>query len=187
MSSPEAAKNYGSEGYAQAPQQHPTNLLRKSWIELLSRWHWQWFCTFTFDPEKHRSRNGSIHPEKAAGAFTYFFHNLNSELFGKNWKRRGEGVFFVRTLEPHKSGVLHIHALVGGLGDSIAVELRVYWERWWRSEYGLARIEPPKSAGAVQAYCTKHVVKGCDIELSDTLKRHAAPNPGLDLSRGRIK
>ncbi len=117
----------------------------------------------------------------------HFINNLNSELFGKNWKRRGDGVFFVLALEPHKSNVLHMHALLGAVTDLNNMALRVHWKEWWYREFGIARIEQPKDAGDVQGYCTKYVVKGGDINLSDTLERHAAFQPGLDLRRGRTK
>lgn len=151
----------------------PLQRLRQGWVDFLGRWPWHWFCTFTFDPRHSNSPRGLVHPEKALKAFGLFVNNLNCELFGQNWKRRGDGVYFVIALEPHKSGILHIHALPGSSVDLNAMALRVTWKEWWFQHFGIAGIEKPKDAGDVQGYCSKYVIKGGELEISANLKSMA--------------
>lgn len=163
------------------PQLHPIRRLQNGWVCFLSRWTWDWFCTFTFDPKKHSSPNGLIHPEKATKAFRLFVHELNTRLYGKNWKRRDESVHFALAVEFHKSGVIHMHALIGAERDLNEVARRMEMKEWWYENFGIARIEKPDDAGDVQAYCSKYVVKGGEIVLSDNL-RSTVRQMGLDLA-----
>jgi hypothetical protein len=160
--------------------------LRLAWIEFLGRWDWHWFCTFTFDPKHARTPQGLVHPEKTIKAYRFFVNSLDCSLFGKNWKRHGEGVFSVLALEPHKSGIVHLHALMGAVVNLNEVAMRVEWKEWWFKHFGIARIEEPKDAGDVGGYCTKYVSKGGELVLSDSL-RPMAVQRGLDLRSGRIK
>ncbi len=171
---------------ALAPIVHRVTALHQAYVELLSRFEWHWFCTFTFDPKKHSSPNGFIHPEKAFKAVMLFIHKLNSAIYGKNWKRRGDGVHWAIALEYHKSGILHLHALIGDVRNLNEIASRVGWKEWWYREFGIARIEEPKDAGGVQGYCTKYVVKGGEIELSSNLVNRAS-QLGLGLRGGRTK
>jgi hypothetical protein len=119
----------------------PLQQLRQGWVDFLGRWEWHWFCTLTFDPERSNSPNGSVHPEKALKCFRRFVNELNCTLFGKNWKRRGEGVYWVVALEPHKSGLLHIHALVGASVNLNDALYRSTWKEWWYQQFGRAKVE----------------------------------------------
>lgn len=174
----------GSAAPPAAPLGHPVARLRQGWVEFLGRWQWDWFCTFTFDPAKHSSPNGMVHPEKGVKAFRLFVNELNCELYGRNWKRRDEGVHYALALEFHKSGILHLHALVGAERDLNEVALRTAWKEWWYEHFGIARIERPNDSNNVRGYCSKYVAKGGDLLLSENL-RFTVRQESLGLSRGR--
>ena len=113
-------------------------------------------------------------------------NDLNRTLFGKRWKQHGDGVHYAVALERHKSGILHLHALIGSKENLNTSASRVDWKEWWYRNFGIARIEEPTEQNGVAAYCTKYVVKGGEIELSDNLATRFR-QLGLGLSGGRTK
>lgn len=143
--------------------------ISQSWSVFLSRYKWDWFCTFTF--------REPVHPERAAKAFRYFCNRLNTEIHGANWRRRRDGgVFWVRALEYQKRDVIHYHALMGDVEDLNARTRRLYWMDWWNApqHFGYAKIELPNGHGAVANYVAKYVAKGGEIDVSENLRSYAA-------------
>lgn len=154
--------------------------LSAAWAELLSREWWQWFGTFTFSPTRWLVRGGrrievdryhplrGVHPEAAAKAWRWYVHELNASLYGKNWKRRGDGgVVWVCGQEFHKSGKVHFHALLGAPNmDLNAAASRYVWHETWFREFGRNQIEQPSCQGDVAAYVSKYVAKDGEILFS---------------------
>ena len=138
---------------------------------------WDWFATLTFRSE--------VHPESADKRYRVWCSKINRELFGNRWWKRGRGVRWIRALELQRRGVIHFHVLLGapGLGDL----RRLRWMDVWDDLAGWARIEPPRSAGAVRRYCAKYVVKGGEIDIGGALPRAASrptwPGRGPVLNR----
>lgn len=174
-----AASCESSTGAASVPSAAaPPHPLADAWCEFLSRWPWDWFTTHTF--------RFAAHPERADKVFRVWISKLNRELYGVRWHRRSGGLWWARASEPHKSGRLHFHALVGGPG--LADVHRPDWMdcnakkrgipkcgRCWYCLAGFARIEPPNSSGAVRAYCSKYVTKGGLIDLGGPLRSALYP------------
>ncbi len=145
--------NY-SETY-EARQAH-----RQSWIDFINHWSWNWFCTFTF-------RGDSVHPEKADKLFRVFISKINRALYGSRWYKHGQGVKWIRAIEMQRRGVIHYHALIGGVGVEDLRRLTYMDE--WDDMAGYARIEPIDSAEAVIAYISKYVLKDGEIDLGGPL------------------
>ncbi len=139
-----------------------------AWVDYLSQWEWDWFCTLTFRNE--------VHPEAAAKRFAVFVSKINRAMFGPRWWKKGDGARWVRALEYQRRGVIHYHALLGGVGLS---EMRRFqWIHTWHELAGYARIEPPRDGRAVHRYCSKYVAKGGEIDIGGPLG--VSPQQSLD-------
>lgn len=140
------------------PEPFSTNPIAVGWGEFLGRYKWDWFGTFTFRTE--------IHPEAADKRFRVWVSKLNRRLYGVRWYKHDRGVRWARALEMQRRDVIHYHALVGGNG-LVDVPRLPYMEEWNKLA-GYARIEPPRDSGAVNAYCSKYIVKGGEIDIGGT-------------------
>lgn len=146
----------------------PPASLAEAWSIFLSRYTWDWFCTFTF--------REPTHPEAAAKAFRYFTNELNKRVHGRNWQKRQDGgVYWVRALEWQRRDVLHYHALMGDVEDLNARTRRLEWMDWWNlpQHFGFAKIELPIARVAVANYVSKYVTKGGEVDVSDNLRSYA--------------
>ena len=151
-----------------------------AWMELLGCESWQWFGTHTFSPTRWLVRGGKriavdryhplrgVHPEAAMKSWRWFVHELNASLYGKHWKRRGDGgLVWVCGQEFHKSGKVHFHTLLGAPNmDLNAAASRYAWHEVWFREFGRNKIEQPKCQGDVARYVSKYVAKDGQIEFS---------------------
>jgi hypothetical protein len=101
-------------------------------------------------------------------SWRWFTHQLNVELYGKNWKRVPHGgVVSVCGQEFHKSGKVHFHALLGAPDlDLNAAASRYAWQEVWFREFGRNQIEQPKCQGDVARYVSKYVAKDGEILFS---------------------
>ena len=138
--------------------------LKQAWVDFLGRWHWEWFCTLTFEKV-------NVHPERADKCFRVWVSTANRMLHGRSWSKRGAGVTWVRALEYQRRGAIHYHALVTDVGNLRRLTLM---DRWHELA-GFARVEAVKNQGWAGKYVAKYVVKNCDIELG---------GPGLVRERG---
>ncbi|MHB8425144.1 MAG: rolling circle replication-associated protein [Gammaproteobacteria bacterium] len=137
--------------------------VRDGWIELCSRYQWDWFCTMTFAD--------AVHPERAFKTWRYWVSQLNRDLFGRHWQGTEHGgVYWVRGSEYQRRGVLHYHALMSAVNDLDALTYRWYWKNLWNDLAGFAMIDKIKDEVAAMKYVTKYVVKGGDIDVSENLK-----------------
>jgi hypothetical protein len=142
------------------------NPLAESWTSFLSRYHWDWFCTFTF--------REAPHPEAADKLFRFWLSELNRSLYGRRWAAHPDGgVYWVRALEWQKRDVLHYHALLGDVKDLNESAKRLHWMDRWNELAGFAKIEVPHGRGAVAAYVAKYVAKGGEIDVSVNLRSYA--------------
>jgi hypothetical protein len=140
--------------------------LASAWALFLSRFTWQWFCTFTF--------REAPHPEAADKVFRVFTNELNRSIDGKRWASKPDaGVYWVRALEWQKREVLHYHALMSHVCDLNAGARRLSWMDRWNELAGFAKIERPIGTAAVSNYVSKYVAKGGEIDLSANLRSYA--------------
>ncbi len=150
------------EKLLQEKNAHPKTRLRRKWGQFVAGWPWEWFATFTFAY--------NTHPERALKLFRVWRSMLSREIYGRRWyKRHPYGVRSVIAIEYHKSGQIHLHALLAGVGDI----RRLTWMDKWQTLDELAgfpRIYPVRNNGAVSNYVTKYVTKGGDVYLSKNLR-----------------
>ena len=142
--------------------QHEKYRLRRAYGEFIARWPWEWFATFTF--------TYATHPERALKLFNVWRSMLSRELYGRRWyKRHPYGIRSVVAVEHHKSGQIHLHALLAGVGDLRRLTWMDIWERL-DDLAGYPRIYPVENNSAVSCYVTKYVTKDGDVYLSINLR-----------------
>lgn len=141
---------------------HPKVTLSDAWGKFIDQWEWQWFTTFTFASD--------VHPERAEKLFNRWKSKLNKQLYGTNWRKRPPGgIQYVLAEERHKSGQVHLHALING----VETTRRLTWMDAWEEQdpsCGYSRIEPVKDGQKASLYVAKYVPKGGEISFSPNLK-----------------
>jgi hypothetical protein len=78
-------------------------------------------------------------------------------------------VHSIVAVEQHKSGQIHLHALVAGVGDA----RRLTWMDTWQNMGRLAghpRIYAVENNEAASRYVSKYVAKGGDLYFSENLR-----------------
>jgi hypothetical protein len=177
-SGPETVSGLSSVGGVLAPAENAgivgstrrSGVLSAAWVELLGRYEWAWFVTFTF--------KDAVHPEAADKKFRYWVGQVAQSYLGKNWRRkRQRQPVWVRGLEWQKREVLHYHALVGNLPRLyVAAEWRSFFWQLWRSldNAGLARVDPCNGRDELYSYLSKYVAKGGEIDISPNLDKSTA-------------
>lgn len=163
--------------------------LQAGWLELLGRYEWQWFCTFTFREKYGKDREAKIdslpwdqkmklgmpipiHPEAADKLFRLWISKLNRHLYGPRWSKKGKGVYWVRALERTKRGIIHFHALLADEKNLNFSASRYQWRNEWYQIGGIAHIEEPASVDHCSRYVSKYVAKEGEIETSPNLPQY---------------
>jgi hypothetical protein len=133
------------------------------WMNYLCRWGFKAFWSLTFNPKKFPD---GVTWEKCAWLWRHVIvQNLNRELYGKNYRRIvGHSYFgYVVGIEPHKSGLLHMHAATTGRTDwSRACEL---WQDGKSLRVGTIEIRGIKEVESDLRYVCKYVTKGGELLL----------------------
>jgi hypothetical protein len=97
--------------------------LADTWGTFLEPYDWDWFCTLTF--------KDCTHPESAGKVYDNWIHALNRDAYGQGyWKDKTKGVFYARGTEWQRRGVIHYHALIGGIPDFVRISKYV---NWWKA------------------------------------------------------
>lgn len=165
-----SAKKDGIAG----PPVRGSGVLSAAWVELLGRYEWAWFATFTF--------KDAVHPEAADKKFRYWTGRVAEFYLGSRWRRgslSAKRPVWVRGLEWQRREVLHYHALIGNLPrEYVSSSWRTFfWEYWVKGmDEGFARVDPCNCRDEVYSYLSKYVAKGGEIDIS----------PNLDPARARL-
>jgi hypothetical protein len=156
--------------------------IAKVWSEFMCRFTLPLFLTYTYAPTRGTGRVVfNPHPEKVAKDAMRWLHLGSELLHGPNYRRRTQGLQGIAGIEPHKSGRLHAHLVVGHPDLDLAAaefgQVRQDIRQIAQDLYGWSKVEVARSAEGVTAYCSKYLVKGGELVLS----------PGLGaLHRGRL-
>lgn len=136
--------------------------LNQAWAELINRYSWEWTATLTFPKD--------VTEEAAEKLIKNFIGKLNKRVFGANYQRKSksrkkQGVSCCRVLEKTKSGRLHYHILLDGIGKKFPkddrfskIGLFVIWSRV-RGSFEVGKIsdvfQPYKDIRQI-SYLTKY-------------------------------
>jgi hypothetical protein len=127
-------------------------------VQMLMKYDWSFYLTGTFRDGKEKKNFFTVKRR-----FYRFLNQVRKEC-GAN----STNFFFA--IEPHRTGLYHIHVL---LGNMVGVCKFCLWLKWF-NEYGRCSIsdyDPELGAGY---YLTKYVTKGfCDWEMWLKKKGHA--------------
>lgn len=143
--------------------------LAARWADLLSAYRWDWFVTLTFRPPprprvpERWTFSTRLGPgeEGIAKAWRWWIREQEREIGATR-----DVAHWARADEPHKSGAMHCHALVGWPREP---------SRWgamqlWARDRGWARVEPPDADEAVRRYCAKYCSKNGTVTLGGALR-----------------
>lgn len=141
--------------------------VQKAYGEWLAGYNWQWFCTLTFREPPH--------PERAEKTFGYWIHRINQKMYGRRYKKRHDGIYWVLALEYHQSGVIHFHALLGDVEDLNVKYSRRDARNLWYELAGIGRIDAiDDRLSMVTNYVSKYVTKGGDLTVGPGLEYYAS-------------
>lgn len=112
---------------------------------------WEYFCTFTINPEKFDRFDLSGFYK----SFSKYINNLNSR------RKDNEKLLYMLVPEQHDNGAWHFHGLMTGIpDDQLQVNENGYldWPKL-RNKFGFCSLSPVKDHEAVTKYIQKYVTK----------------------------
>lgn len=139
--------------------------IAENWGEFLGAYSWKWFTTLTF--------KDCTHPESAGKVFNNWIHRLNRDSYGQSyWKDKSKSVFWARGTEYQRRGVIHYHALVGGVPDFIRSSK---YRDWWHEHVGLCKVEEynPSLGGRYYMAKSAYTFKRGEIDVNEALVQEA--------------
>lgn len=133
--------------------------------------NWDYFVTFTLDPNKHdRSDYASV-----ARKMTQYFRDL---------RKQGYDIEYLLIPELHKDYVnYHFHGLIRGIPDHMLSPHPLTWQRErgykdfpaFAKRFGFVTLSPVKATNAVVYYCMKYINKDLGKgKLNDGMRTYYA-------------
>jgi hypothetical protein len=146
-----------------------TEKMRDTYSTWLNRFPWEVFHTGTFKGHPESLKGGYLDAINVKRKFEVTYMNqLNKILYAKKELKRGEGVAYYMVVEPHKTGLLHEHALMLGLRGMSEKDVESIW--FEALDFGYCRGEKYNPIDGAAYYLTKYVTKGIyDYALSRNL------------------
>lgn len=98
--------------------------------------------------------------------YNRWIRKLNTEIFGKRYREKNQGLLHIYAIEYQKRGVAHLHSLIKGVPQDTR---RKTWEKVWEGMHpnnGFCNIFPydPKKGGC--GYIGKYILKGGQVDIS---------------------
>jgi len=161
------------------PDKQPYTLtpIQTAWVDFMSKFeaYYDLFVTLTFKQE--------IHPEEATKRYYRFVRKINEALFGRNYRKQGKGVVWVKALEFQKRGCVHFHCLIGNeVWKLLRIKVTDLWEndkKYKNSRNGVngkawvERYDPERGAkGYMGKYITKARQGEIDIFCPYYIRKH---------------
>jgi hypothetical protein len=109
--------------------------------------------------------------------YGFIVQQVNRNLYGNNWRRKGLGLSHVYGIEPQRRGVLHIHAVWDA--EFVPYELI---HSIANKYVGWCWIEPVRGNSSVGYYVTKYAVKSGSVFVYLSRHKEALGNAGLSLT-----
>jgi hypothetical protein len=149
-------------------------------LNAASRDAWSaWLCAEPWDLFWTQTDAGMSHPEHMTKRVRYLENCINESLYGKNFKRKNQGIETVWGIERQTRGSVHAHGLIR-LPNHDAKDPNQFSLEYWKdfsSELGFkfdpktgkripggwSFIEVPKSQDDVARYVTGYVIKDGEL------------------------
>lgn len=87
------------------PEERVRLALHAETVKWLLNFEWQWLVGFSFVDR--------VHPYHAQKRFDRLVDVINRKFYYSNYRKRRQGIYWVRAQELHRSGELHFHVLIG--------------------------------------------------------------------------
>lgn len=125
--------------------------------------NWDWWCTFTIDPQKYDRYNLDTYFRE----FAEFLHNYN---------RRSPNEYKVKYClvpEQHKDGAWHLHGFIRGIrpGDLYINQYGYYTWKQYEKKFGYISMDKIKNIDKCSSYILKYMTKDKDKNVTE-LNRH---------------
>jgi len=158
--------------------------IQTAWVEFARKFEpYDIFVTLTFKE--------GVHPEQATKRYYRFIRKINERLFGRNYRRRGKGVVWIRALEWQRRGVLHFHSIIGnGAWRLLRIGVTELWENDKKyklsrnGDNGKAWVERYDSVKDGAQYLAKYLTKerqgDIEIHVPYCMKKHVGLIPDVN-------
>ena len=124
----------------------------------------------------------STHPEFSVKARCQWLNDLNSEIFGRRYLRRGDGLLSAFGLEYQKRGTVHQHGILAGWG-LLEARRSVQCAAIASLARGFCHIDLPRNSEKAIRYCAKYVSKEGELDIwLPKLTRFAVESRGAFLN-----
>ena len=111
---------------------------------------WEYWCTFTINPEKY----DRYRLKEYMKDFAEFIHNYN--------RRKEDGVKYLLIPEQHKDGAWHVHGFITGIAEKdlyINTNGYITWKQY-EDKFGYISMKKlGKDIDRLASYCTKYMTK----------------------------
>lgn len=141
---------------------------------------WDWWCTFTLDPEKFDRHNLDEYIKK----FSKFLNNYNSKAT-EEYKVR-----YLLVPEQHKDGAWHMHGFIKGINPKDLYTNRYGYLTWkqYEKNFGFISMDKINDMDKCSSYILKYMTKDADKNVSE-INRHLyycskGLNKALEIYRG---
>lgn len=173
-----------------------TEEAREAWSTWLSAEPWDVFMTMT--------DAGYPHPESLEKRWRFLETSMNEKLYGRHFRRRGQGIETVIGLEKQKRGSLHVHGLIRLPDHDVNDPEQFSWKYWQNFaaelcghrqkdgsfKKGVVDFTIPRSNDDVVQYVTKYVCKGGDLIIGPNFNPNRPQSFSqtlLGVSHGKIE
>ena len=123
---------------------------------------WDWWCTFTINPDKYDRKNLDAFFKD----FAKFINNYNR--YADEYK-----VKYLLVPEQHKDGAWHIHGFIKGIKPQDIIENEngdLSWKQYHK-KFGFISMERLKNQDKASSYILKYITKNTEKNVSE-LHRH---------------
>jgi len=128
----------------------------KGWASWLDTFKWETYLTLTFKSDTA--------PEQAGKEYGRYIRFINETIFGKRYRRKGNGISWVSAIEHQRRGVIHFHCLMDGTAKLRYDVLHGLWKKV-SDNTGFSWIESYKPGVGATGYLSKYVTKGGELDI----------------------
>lgn len=111
------------------------------------------------------SYNAVAQERFARSQYLIWIRRLNEAIYGRRFREQGLGVDNAYGMEFQKRGVIHLHAVLRGIPETVSM---TEWAVKWYHQHpniGYATIKPYDPALGAVGYLGKYIVKGGQVDL----------------------
>lgn len=134
---------------------------------------WDWWCTFTIDPQKYDRYNLDGYIKD----FAKFLNNYNGYKCPEEYK-----VKYLLVPEQHKDGAWHMHGFIKGIKpDDLYINQNGYYSwRKYEKKFGFISMDRVKDMDKCSSYILKYMTKDKEKNVTEINKHMYYASHGLE-------